>query len=85
MTEDKINPNHYKGSGGLQAIDVVEVFDLNFSRGNAIKYILRAGRKAEEGYDELTKEVEDLNKAVWYINREIDRVKGVHDGHIPQE
>ena len=52
---------------------------MNFSRGNAVKYILRAGRKDEKGYDALTKEIEDLKKANWYINREIERLMGVRD------
>jgi len=47
---------------------------LNFSRGNAVKYLLRAGRKAEEGYRGSEKEIEDLNKAKWYIEREIERI-----------
>ena len=73
--DDKINPNHYKGVGRLQAIDVIEIFSLNFSRGNAVKYIIRAGKKEEIGYDQLTKELEDLNKATWYIDRESKRIK----------
>jgi hypothetical protein len=64
---DQINPNHYRGfSNGAQVIDIVE--RLNFNRGNAIKYIARAGRK--EGADTLT----DLEKARWYLQREIDRI-----------
>jgi hypothetical protein len=77
---DKINPDHYKGNkSGIQAIDIIEIFDLNFSRGNAVKYILRAGRKDEKGYDALTKEIEDLKKANWYVDREIKRLTGVRD------
>jgi len=72
---DKIDPAHYRGDGGIQAIDSIEVFNLNFSRGNVIKYTLRSGRKLEGGYDNLTKEIEDLEKAKWYINREIERLK----------
>ena len=73
---DKINPDHYKGNKeGIQAIDIIEIFDLNFSRGNAVKYILRAGRKSEKGYEQVLKEIEDLEKAKWYIDREIIRLK----------
>lgn len=43
---------------------------MNFNRGNAVKYIARAGLKDPD------KEVEDLKKAAWYINREISRIKG---------
>lgn len=61
---DPINPEHY-AANGLEAIDVIDAFDLNFCLGNAIKYILRAGRKG--GKDE------DLKKAVWYLQREIEK------------
>lgn len=59
---DAINPAHYK-SGGLEAINVIEAWGLGFSYGNALKYILRAGRKDPE------KTIEDLLKARWYIER----------------
>jgi hypothetical protein len=58
------HPAHYQ-SGGLEAIDVIEAFDLNFNLGNVIKYVLRAGRK-----DDTT---EDLQKAAWYLRRELER------------
>mgnify|MGYP006274208491 FL=1 len=76
---DKINPNHYQGEFEYQVIDIIEAFDLNFSRGNAVKYIIRAGKKEEIGYDQLTKELEDLNKATWYIDRESKRIKKLLD------
>lgn len=59
------NPPHYQSLSGLQPIDIVEQFDLNFHKGNALKYILRAGKKENE--------VQDLKKAVWYLKREIKR------------
>ena len=51
----------------VECITVVERF--NFNRGNAIKYIWRAGEKGDE--------IEDLKKAAWYIAREIHRLEGV--------
>jgi len=61
--KEKINhPDHYQGSG-LEAIDVIEAFNLDFNLGNAIKYILRAGKKESK--------IEDLKKAHWYLAREI--------------
>ena len=64
---EKINhPDHYQAKG-MEAIDVIEAYNLNFSLGSAIKYILRAGKKPGES------SVEDLNKAIWYIQREIER------------
>jgi len=62
---DNINhPEHYKGKG-LEAIDIIEAFELNFSLGNALKYILRAGKKGDR--------IEDLQKAIWYLNRELEK------------
>ena len=68
--EDKVNhPSHYtwlKDICGIEVIDITR--HLDFDLGNAIKYILRAGHKSEEGYDDTAKEIEDLQKAVFYIN-----------------
>ena len=63
---DPINPAHYRAYRGLEVIDLTE--QLNFCRGNAVKYIARAGLK------DPTREVEDLQKARWYIDREIGRI-----------
>ena len=66
---DLVNhPPHYK-AGGIEVIDFIEAKDLNFRLGNAIKYISRAGKKA-------TDPVQDLEKAAWYLKREIDARKG---------
>lgn len=64
---DTINhPKHYNNHpSGVECIDVVE--HMNFNRGNAIKYIWRAGDKGNE--------IEDLKKAAWYINREIQKLE----------
>lgn len=60
---DVINhPPHYKGKG-LECIQVIEAFDLSFHLGNAIKYIIRSGKKNSKK--------EDLEKALWYIQREL--------------
>jgi hypothetical protein len=67
-SNDPVNPSHYSAPGvtGVELIDFIN--HLNYSRGNAIKYIFRAGRKYPE------KEIEDLEKAKWLINREIERL-----------
>lgn len=62
------NPAHYT-SGKIEVIDFIEDQKLNFPRGNAVKYIARAGKK------DPAKEVEDLEKAVWYLNRDIQALK----------
>ena len=66
---DMVNhPSHYT-DGSIEVIDFIEDKRLNYHRGNALKYLCRAGKKDPE------KEVEDLQKAVWYINREIQRLE----------
>lgn len=64
---DPINPSHYKAEH-MEVIDVIEDFDLNYYRANAVKYLLRAGKK------DPNKVKEDLQKAEWYLQREIDRL-----------
>lgn len=63
MKKDKINPDHYKAKQ-FQVIDVIEGFSLGFCLGNVLKYVLRAGKKGNA--------LEDLKKARWYLNREIE-------------
>jgi hypothetical protein len=64
------HPPHYQHlANGVETIDVTEWF--NFNKGNAIKYIWRSGVK------DPAKEVEDLEKAKWYIDREINRLKSM--------
>ena len=81
MAEDKINPKHYKPTGDevdldrlvrlgdIQAIDVIETFGLGYHLGCTAKYILRAGKKEEQGYGATLKEIEDLEKSIWYTTR----------------
>lgn len=67
-TKDAVNhPSHYT-DGQIEVIDFIEDKRLNFHRGCAVKYIARAGKKNPD------KEVEDLQKAVWYLNREISHL-----------
>lgn len=66
---DLVNhPPHYR-DGGIEVIDFIEAKDLNFRLGNAVKYISRAGKKDSDP-------VQDLEKAAWYLKREIDARKG---------
>mgnify|MGYP003403778418 FL=1 len=63
---DAVNhPSHYTNYGA-EVILITE--HMNFCRGNAVKYLCRAGLK--DGANER----EDLEKAVWYIQREISRL-----------
>lgn len=66
--EEVNSPKHYQGHG-MEAIDVIDAFELGFNLGNVIKYVLREGRKGEPGVN--------LMKAKWYLERELaSKTKG---------
>ena len=68
-SNDSVNhPAHYT-TGKIEVIDFITDKKLNFCRGNAVKYIVRAGLKDPD------KEIEDLEKAIFYLNREIEDLK----------
>lgn len=70
---DPVNhPSHYT-DGKIEVIDYIEDKCLGFCLGNAVKYISRAGKK------DPAKEIEDLKKAVWYINRRIKELEEVQE------
>lgn len=61
---DPVNhPAHYK-VGGIETIDFIEAKRLNYNMGNAVKYITRADHKGNRK--------QDLEKAIWYLKRELD-------------
>jgi hypothetical protein len=67
---DVVNhPDHYK-VGGIETIDFIEAKKLNYHLGNVVKYITRADHKG--------KRLEDLKKARWYLDREIERNSVFH-------
>lgn len=71
VENDPVNhPSHFTG-GDIECIDAIEAADYGsgFCRGNAMKYLWRAGKK------DPAKELEDLKKAQWYLNREIARLE----------
>jgi hypothetical protein len=69
MAEEKkeqVNhPKHYN-HGKFEVIDVIEDWEVDFHIGNVIKYVSRAGRKNDDT------EIQDLKKALWYLQRKID-------------
>lgn len=64
MPEDNVNPSHYRGDLVMR---IIERFQLGFCLGNVLKYILREQNKAG---------LEDLKKARWYLDREIENREG---------
>jgi hypothetical protein len=76
--EDSVShPKHYTSHpSGIECIDITRHYC--FSIGNAIKYLWRAGLKKDSSLSDKEKEIEDLNKAIWYIN---DRIKELKNGN----
>lgn len=68
MSDSVNHPSHYN-SGKIEVADFIADQKLNFDRGNAVKYLCRAGKKNPD------KEIEDLNKAKWYIEHEIKTIE----------
>lgn len=62
------HPPHYGGDTTYETIKVIEAWGLDFALGNCVKYISRAGRKDPEAL------LEDLHKAAWYLQHEIERL-----------
>jgi hypothetical protein len=68
MKEAVNNPVHYGGADNpYEAIKVIDAWDLNFNLGNTVKYIARCGKKDDE--------IQELEKAAWYLNNEIRKRK----------
>ncbi len=64
------HPQHYGGENNeYEVIKVIDAWDLGFSLGNAIKYISRAGKKRKDT------ELEDLRKALWYLQHHIENIE----------
>ena len=72
MKEQVNHPLHYGGEENPhEAIKVIEAYNLNFCIGNVIKYVLRAGKKGSK--------IQDLKKARWYLDREIEKLKNENE------
>ena len=81
MPEDRVNhPSHYT-SGKIEVIDFIEDKGLNFNLGNVVKYVSRSGLKRSKGKSLEDKALEDLKKAAWYLQREIERREAVRDAN----
>lgn len=76
MTDNINHPKHYN-TGKIEVIEFIEDQGLNFNLGNVTKYIARAGKK------DSTKVIEDLEKARWYLSREIELRKSKTESREP--
>ena len=68
------SPKHYTDTK-IEVIDYIEDKNFGYCLGNAIKYISRAGRKQSAALSEKEKAIQDLEKAIWYINRRIREIQ----------
>jgi len=66
---------HYENGKGYDVIDFIKDYDLNFNRGNAIKYLVRASHKGSEE--------QDLEKAIDYIQRELEYIRETKQDNPP--
>lgn len=76
--ENLIRPNYYKAENGLEVIDVIQAFDLDFCLGNTIKYVLRAGKKDKEAKEK------DLRKAITNLELELKHLQS-KNGNLTKE
>jgi hypothetical protein len=76
MSDNVNHPTHYN-TGKIEVIEFIEDQQLVFHLGNAVKYIARAGKK------DASKTVEDLKKAVWYLQRHIELLEAVKANREP--
>jgi hypothetical protein len=74
MSNEMVNhPAHYGGEDNVyEVIKVIEAWELDFHLGNTVKYISRAGKKGSD------KELQDLKKALWYLQRKIENLENAN-------
>ena len=81
-TDNVNHPQHYTWLKELCGIEVIDITrHMNFCCGNALKYILRAGHKKDASLTDTEKQIEDLNKAIWYLKDEIKRITEFDNSH----
>lgn len=79
MKKETINhPPHYGGDTTYECIKIIEAWNLDFHLGNVVKYISRNGKKTKS-------QIEDLEKAKWYLNRKIQILKSKQQQQQQQE
>lgn len=76
QTDMVAHPPHYN-SGRIEVIEAIEDWGLGFHLGNTVKYVARAGKKDPK------REVEDLEKARWYLSRKLELLRARDDCRTP--
>lgn len=73
QNKNLIRPDYYKAENGLEVIDVIQAFDLDFCLGSTIKYVLRAGKKDKEAKEK------DLRKAITNLELELKHLQSKNE------
>ena len=73
--KDNRIPNYYIGKNGYEARKVIDNFDLSYNVGTATTYLLRCGKKKEQGMTDNEKHIEDIQKSINHLQFEIERLK----------
>ena len=73
--KDNRIPEYYKGKNGYEARKVIDNFDLSYNVGTATTYLLRCGKKKEQGMTDNEKHIEDIQKSINHLQFEIERLK----------
>ena len=68
-------PSYYVGSNGYEARKVISGFDLSYNVGTATSYLLRCGKKKEEGMTDKEKHIEDIEKAINHLRFELEKLR----------
>ena len=68
MADDSVIIPSYYNKANMSVIDIIDEYELNFNKGNIIKYILRSGKKSKDT------EIQDIQKAMRYCQMEIERL-----------
>ena len=87
MTKNNIDPEHYKSGDIYEHRKVVVAWGLGYELGCATKYICRAGKKKEASVSDMEKEIEDLRKAIRYIEFRIEVLNKeiIEKGNEPED
>jgi len=71
-------PSYYIGNNGYEAREVISGFDLSYNVGTATTYLLRCGKKKEQGMTDKDKHIEDIEKAMNHLRFELERLRDEH-------
>lgn len=69
MADESVIIPPYYNKANMSVIDIIDEYELNFNKGNIIKYVLRSGKKSKDT------EIQDLQKAIRYCQMEIERIQ----------